>query len=54
MRAYAVWFTWELGLKAADPCDAMSFCSMDMSVSGAMVRRFMFSSSWMRAWVLVV
>ncbi|MGA2109128.1 MAG: hypothetical protein ABSH25_15965 [Syntrophorhabdales bacterium] len=35
-------------------CEAILFASRDVRVSELMLRKFMFSSSWTRAWVLVV
>ena len=35
-------------------CEAMLFPNRDVRVSEVMLRKFMFSNSWTRAWVLVV
>ena len=47
--------TWEPGVVPEDACDdeAELPWSNDARVSELMLRKFMFSSSWMRSWVVV-
>jgi hypothetical protein len=47
--AQAVW----LSVEPDEVCEAMLFPNRDVRVSELMLRKFMFSSSWTRAWVLV-
>ena len=50
----AVWLIVEPDAVPDEVCEAMLFPNRDVRVSELMLRKFMFSNSWTRAWVLVV